>query len=238
MNDSSINRALADYLVIIPARKGSKGVPNKNKRLLKDKPLISWTIDIAISTGLKNIVVSSDDENILEIAKTKRVSALKRPNELAQDNTPMIGVIDHCIDNFGKKFKAILLLQPTSPFRTSEQIIESIKLFESNKDCDGVISVRRLLDGHPSMVKKISSAGFLEPFCIPEDEGAGRNNLKPYAYIRTGSIYLIQMSHYLKNKTVKSGRILPLIMEGIYNVNIDEEIDFLTAQVIANEFFK
>lgn len=226
-----------EYLVIIPARKGSKGVPGKNKRLLKDKPLIEWTIDAAVKAGLKNIVVTTDDEEILEIAKIHGVIALKRPEKFAQDKTPMIEVIDHCLDIRGKAFKAILLLQPTSPFRTAEQIKEAVKIFESKPDCDGVISVRRLLDGHPSMVKKIDSKGFLEPFCVPEDEGAGRANLKPYAYVRTGAIYLTRMSHYLKDKSVKSGKIVPFITEGKSTINIDEEMDFLVAQVIAeNEF--
>jgi len=87
------------------------------------------------------------------------------------------------------------------------------------------------------MIKKINSEGFLEPFCVPEDEGAGRANLKPYAYIRTGAIYLSRMSHYLKNRSIKSGKMVPFITKGKSTINIDEEIDFLVAQeLVKNEF--
>jgi CMP-N,N'-diacetyllegionaminic acid synthase len=115
------------FLAIIPARGGSKRLPNKNILNLAGKPLIEWSIDAALkSKYIDKVVVSSDDENILKIAKDK-CDIIKRPKELATDTASSIDVIKHVLDNLEKKYDYIVLLQPTSPLRNEKHIDEAIE---------------------------------------------------------------------------------------------------------------
>ena len=114
-------------LGIIPARGGSKGVPGKNIKLLGGKPLLQYTSDIALKSNLLDkLVVSSDDDAIIEVAERLGVSApFKRPSDLATDKSPTLPVIKHALSyfkNIGEEFDAVCLLQITSPLRTIKTI--------------------------------------------------------------------------------------------------------------------
>ncbi len=224
-------------LAIIPARGGSQGVPKKNIKKLGDKPLICYTIETAMSSKyVDKIVVSSDSEEILNVAKKYSIDFINRPSELSSDDIAMTDVIDHALraseEKFKENFDYVLLLQPTSPFRSSEDIDLSIEEL-TDGDFDGVISVNRLLDGHPARIKKIEN-GILKPFCI-EEQDIPRQNLRPEAYIRNGAIYLIKKNHFLQNKTVKEGRMKPYIMPLERSVNIDEPVDFEIAEFLLSK---
>ena len=109
-------------LGVIPARGGSKGVPGKNKKMLNNKPLIQYSIDAALQSGvITETVVTTDDEEIMEMSKEMGASVpFKRPAHLAEDATPTLPVIQHVISYYqeqGMEFDAVCLLQPTSPFR-------------------------------------------------------------------------------------------------------------------------
>jgi CMP-N-acetylneuraminic acid synthetase len=121
-------------VAIIPARKGSKRLPAKNKRLFAGKPLICWSIDVALECDfIDEIIVSTDDLDILKMClmykhKTNRIKLIKRPDELTQDDTPMWQVIDHVLDDYPHNI-LVILLQPTSPLRTKFDISRAYKLF-------------------------------------------------------------------------------------------------------------
>jgi CMP-N,N'-diacetyllegionaminic acid synthase len=111
-------------LAIVPARGGSKGVPRKNIRLLAGKPLIAWTIDEAKkSRYIDRLILSSEDDEIIEVAREFGCEIpFKRPDELAQDDTPGIESVIHAINTLEEKYDFVVLLQPTSPLRTVEDI--------------------------------------------------------------------------------------------------------------------
>ena len=129
------------YLAIIPARGGSKRLPNKNILDLNGKPLIAWSIEAAKkSQKIDDIIVTSDSEKILDIAKQYNVKIIKRPDFLASDTATTFDAIKHAIETLDDKYEYIVLLQPTSPLRNEKHINESIELLEK-KNADAVISV-------------------------------------------------------------------------------------------------
>lgn len=110
-------------LAIIPARGGSKGIPKKNIIDLAGKPLIAWTIEASYcSKYITKTIVSSDSDEILEVAKNHNSNILKRPDELATDISSSEIVVKHAIENMEEKFDYIVLLQPTSPLRDTTDI--------------------------------------------------------------------------------------------------------------------
>ena len=118
-------------LALIPARSGSKGLKNKNILKLKDIPLIAWTIKSALkSKKIDKIIVDSDSEKILNISKKFNVNCfIHRPKKLALDKTPISDVIIHALLKYKDEYDFFLLLQPTSPFRSSKQIDKFINYF-------------------------------------------------------------------------------------------------------------
>ena len=122
-----------NILGIIPARGGSKGIPRKNIKPLHGKPLIYYTIKEALkSKFLNRVVVSTEDNDIAEIAKKFGAKVIKRPKELARDETPIRDVVIHVLNKFKEKKyipDAVVLLQPSSPLRKAHHIDEAISLF-------------------------------------------------------------------------------------------------------------
>jgi CMP-N-acetylneuraminic acid synthetase len=133
------------YLIVIPARGGSKGIPQKNIRFLNSKPLISYVLKTAISLGKDfEVVVSTDNLEISHIASLYGVQIINRPSNLADDNSTLDPVINHAVIEMEMKNKrlydCVITIQPTSPLLTNKSLIDAIKFFESN-NLDTVISV-------------------------------------------------------------------------------------------------
>ena len=127
------------FLSIIPARGGSKRLPRKNVLDLCGKPLISWTIEAALySKYLDEVVVTSDDSEILGIANNMKVRSIERPPHLASDTASTFDAVKHTIDNIDS-YEYIVLLQPTSPLRNATHIDKAIELL-ARKDADAVIN--------------------------------------------------------------------------------------------------
>ena len=124
-------------LALIPARGGSKGIPGKNIKKLNGKPLIAWTIEVAKTISeIDRIVVSTDDNKIAKIAKQCGADVpFLRPFDLAQDNTPGIATVLHAIENIPEYYDEVLLLQPTSPLRISDDILGVINTARKTTQC-------------------------------------------------------------------------------------------------------
>jgi len=219
-------------LGIIPARGGSKGVPRKNIKLLAGKPLIQYTIEAAQASSLSRVVLSSEDPEILAVARRLGCEALQRPEQHAADTSPMIPVIQHalatCEQDGGETYEAVFILQPTTPFRTADDIDASVDLLLESS-AESVIGVVRVYDQHPARIKKIDQ-NRLQPFCVPEVEGTRRQDLEP-AYLRNGAIYLVRRA------AIKAGSVMgrdqcPMEMPAERSVNIDEPMDFLLAEAV------
>ena len=185
-------------LAIIPARKGSKRLPNKNKLDLNGKPLIAWTIESAIkSIYIDDVAISTNDEDIVEIAKLYDIDVpFLRPEELSSDKASTMDVIFHTINfykSIGKCYDIIILLQPTSPLRTSVHIDNSFKLL--SKDAKAIVSVCEL--DHSPLWSNVLPANKSLEFFLKEDVQGLRSQGLPQYYRLNGAIYLSRIN-YLK----------------------------------------
>ena len=217
------------YLAIIPARKGSKGLPNKNKKLLGGIPLIEWTIKAALNSNkITETILTTDDEDIITLASRYKIMIpFKRPNYLAKDNTGMIDVIIHVLTYFEKKnfeVENIILLQPTSPFRTSTDIDNAIKKYEHEK-AKRLISVSKPIQ-HPYDFVYFENNKLVE---LNKEETKRRQAYKKFYFI-DGGIYISNKEEFLKTKSfIKSDTKIFLISRD-HAFDIDDEFDFQMAQ--------
>ena len=219
------------YLAIIPARGGSKRLPNKNILELNGKPLIAWSIESAKkSKYIDDVVVTSDSEKILDIAKKYNIKTIKRPDYLATDTATTFDVIKHTIDSLQYKYKYIVLLQPTSPLRNEKHIDEAIELLEKKK-ADAVISVCET-DHSPLWSNTLPEDLNMSNFLRDEIKNKRSQDL-PKFYRLNGAIYICKTDKFLEEKTffIKNN-IYAYIMDRKSSIDIDDEIDFKLAKVL------
>ncbi|WP_299060616.1 acylneuraminate cytidylyltransferase family protein [uncultured Polaribacter sp.] len=211
-------------IAIIPARGGSKGIPRKNIVNFKGLPLIQWSIDAALkSKYITNVVVSSDDDEILELAnKSKDVVKIKRPIELAQDNSKTEPVLIHVLNTIKNDYDYLILLQPTSPLRTSEDIdLAFDNLLKSN--ATSLISVCKL-QHHPYKTFKINNNGFLEGIINNSFPFLPRQEL-PETYRANGAIYIVKVNEFLKEGKLLTQKTIHFEMSEKNSLDIDSKKD-------------
>ncbi|MEQ6123450.1 acylneuraminate cytidylyltransferase family protein [Pseudotenacibaculum sp. MALMAid0570] len=221
-------------LGVIPARGGSKGVPRKNIKDLKGKPLIGYTIDAALNSILDRVIVSTDDKEISEIANKLGVETpFTRPKDLASDTASSIDVAVHALNEMekidGVMYDAFMLLQPTTPYRASKDINLAIEKLQRS-DADSVISVVDVEASHPARMKYMRKGKLVDPPFCEAYENQNRQELEPM-YIRNGAIYLTRRETLLK-KSYKGENCEGLIMPPERSVNIDTLSDFEYAEWI------
>jgi CMP-N-acetylneuraminic acid synthetase len=217
------------FLAIIPARGGSKRLPRKNVLDLNGKPLIAYSIEAGLkSKYIDKVIVTSDDEEILEISKQFGADTIKRPDELASDTATSFDAIKHTIENTDK-YDYIILLQPTSPLRNCKHIDEAIELVES-KSANAVVSVCEM-DHSPlwsnTLDNSLSMSGFLR------DEVLNKRSQDLETYYRlNGAIYICKTDKLLEAKSFfLKDDIFAYKMDRKSSVDIDEEIDFKMAEL-------
>lgn len=227
-------------LGVILARGGSKGIPNKNIKLLNSKPLIVYTIEAALESKVfDEVVVSTDSYQIAQISKQfGALVPFMRPLELAGDNVWSRDALKHavleCEKIFNKKYDFVIELPCIAPLRKSIHIQEAFKKLIEKKS-DSVTSVTLMGDKHPVRMKRIVNDQ-LKDFTteFPEGEGSRRQDLEP-CYIRNGAIYAMTRD-CIVNKFSRHGESCrPYIMDDISSVNIDTIIDFKLAEIFLNE---
>jgi len=216
-------------LAVIPARGGSKGIPHKNIIDLCGKPLINYTIEAALgSKYIDYVMVSTDDQKIAEIARYCGAEIpFMRPAELASDTSKTIDAILYTIsklENIGRKFDILVLLQPTEPLRTAGDIDGAIdKYFECG--CHSLVSVSRV-DDHPILIRSIEE-NLLKP--LLNISSTCRRQDMPTYYRVNGCIY-INAIHELNKETSFNDNTVPYIMERSHSVDIDELSDLALAR--------
>tara|TARA_B100001093_G_C26572950_1_gene903759 strand:+ start:112 stop:828 length:717 start_codon:yes stop_codon:yes gene_type:complete len=229
-------------LAITLARGGSKAVPNKNIKNILKKPLISYTIKEALkSKYIDSYIVSTDSEKIANVAKKLGAKVpFLRPKNLATDKAPSQEALIHAVNEFENlikiKFDYIISIMCTNPLKNFNDIDSCIKKLHETKS-DTVISVQRLFDHHPIRIKKIKNDKILN-FNLHENERLMRQDLKPHAYIRNGSIYAMTRKTLIKYKSMIGKISRPYIMPDERCINIDEKRDFLIAEVIIKKINK
>ena len=220
-------------LGVITARGGSKGVPRKNIRLLGDKPLIAWTLAaVRTSKLLTDCVVSTDDEEIARVAREHggRVPFL-RPAELATDTVKSIPVALHALDWIAEQekqtFDALMILQPTSPFRLAEDIDACIEKMNVT-GCDSVMSVRRLEDFSLPKIKRLDGDRIL-PWFVEEGKESTQRDAAGVAYKRNCAVYLTRVS-VLRQNDLFGTDSRAYVMPDERSLDINTSFDFALAQ--------
>lgn len=219
-------------LALITARGGSKGIPDKNIKLLCGKPLIAWSIEEAKkSKYIDRLILSSDSEKIIKVAKEWGCDVpFVRPEELAFDTSSSIDVILHAIENIDDKFDYLMLLQPTSPFRTVADIDKVVEQsIDSNIEL--MVSVAKVKK-HPSYLYKIENNKLI-PY-IETNKQLRRQDM-PQTYEHNGAIYFSTIDFIKKNKTYNSKDAVGYEMFGSANLDIDTVEDLEYAEYLINK---
>lgn len=223
-------------LGIVPARGGSKGIPRKNIRLLGGKPLLQYTAEAAKqATRLERTLLSTDDREIAELGERLGLWVpFLRPPELARDDTPTLDVLLHLVEwlhQNGMGYDAYCLLQPTTPFRTVQEIDAAVELL-AQSDADAVVSVIPVPKHyHPAWQMKIAGDGAL----VLWNDGSlnhivTRRQDLSQTYIRSGSIYVMRDATLREKKSLYGDKCLPFLVSTDRHINLDMLDDWARAE--------
>lgn len=232
MNEIIRNKKI---LVVITARGGSKGVPRKNIRNVNGHPLIYYSIKAALDAGdlIYKVIVSTDDKEIAEVAK--KCGALvpfMRPAELSSDTAASLPVVQHAVKEVEKQDDITIdwsiLLQPTNPLITSDDIKNTISLMTD--EVTSIVSVVDALDSHPVKSLKLDK-GYLKPYIENAPQAIRRQDLEP-VFKRNGAIYATTRETLINGNCLYGKKIKPCIMGAESAIDIDTEFDLKLAEFI------
>ena len=219
-------------LVVIPARGGSKGIPNKNIKLLGGKPLIHYTIEAAREVFAdEDIIVSTDSERIKEVAEATGLKVpFLRPAHLATDTAGTHEVLLHALEfaeQQGKKPDVVVLLQPTSPFRTAQHIREAIELY--HPEIDMVVSVKETKSNPYYVLFEENEQGYLQK----SKEGSfTRRQDCPRVWELNGAIYIINTQSLKAKPLNQFNKVKKYVMDELSSHDIDTILDWRVAEAI------
>lgn len=225
-------------LAIIPARGGSKGLPGKNIKPLCGKPLIGWTIEQAQqSKYIDEIFVSTDSQEIADVAETFGVSVPDlRPAELAGDTATSASFVIYTIEKLkaeGKEFDYIILLEPTSPLRTAQDIDSSIEILKNNLEVQSVVGVCKAECAHPAFMVRIDNNGLLAPY-LDQMRAVRRQDIGDLYYFE-GTVYVSTIDAFLEKESFYHDKTLPYIVPKSRAFEIDDQEDwFIVESIIKN----
>lgn len=229
-------------LGLIPARGGSKGIPNKNRKELGGKPLLQYTIEVALaSKELDRVIFSSEDSQLIGLAKQLGVEVpFVRPAALASDTSGSLEVVQHALQFLstkGENYDAVCLLQVTSPFREAGFIDAAIAKF-TQAGTDSLVSVQKVPhEYNPHWVFKENDNGHLN-IATGENEIIKRRQDLPKAFIRDGSIYITRTQTLLEDNSFYGNSISYIESNPEYHVNIDTPSDWEKAEKVLRKFSK
>lgn len=224
----------SDRLIVIPARGGSKRLPRKNVLPLAGKPLICWTIEAALATGLAaRIMVTSDDDEILSIVRryaNKGLIAHKRPAELATDHATTADALLDALNaeqKAGYAAKTLILLQPTSPLRTAEDILAAVHRYEESGSSDTVVSVCEV--DHPTAwIGTITESGQLQGL----DLSGKRSQDYQREYRLNGAVYVASVNTLRQRGNLFTDDLGACVMPRERSMDIDEALDFKICEIL------
>lgn len=230
-------------IVFIPARAGSKSITDKNTKELGGKPLVAWSIESALEAGIEKVIVNSDGEDILNIAKEAGATIMSRPASLAKDKTSMFELLKSEIAKITPLPDIVMLLQPTVPFRSKFQIRLAIQMLEANQEYDSVILVERIPEKyHPMLAIVQSTTGNRVLFAkvkkwwggkkyegpilegVPISQRVTRRQDHANAWVPTGSIYLFKTKNLGKG-SFYGDRVMLVETEPSININDQKDWD-------------
>lgn len=221
-------------VAIIPARSGSKGLKDKNIKLLNGKPLIAYTIEAAAKSNMfEDIIVSTDSKTYAEIARQWGANVpYLRDNELSTDIASSWDVVRDVISYLKQKernYDTIALLQPTSPLRNEEDIIKGYNIYKEKKAM-AVVSVCEV-EHSPVWSNTLPEDGSLKDFISKDIINLPRQSL-PIYYRLNGALYIVDSNYILFNKNIYNEDCYAVIMSQEHSVDIDNNFDFLFADLV------
>jgi CMP-N,N'-diacetyllegionaminic acid synthase len=216
-----------NVLGVVPARGGSKGIPQKNLRTIAGRPLLAYTADAARASRLSRTIVSTDDPAIADVARGLGLEVpFMRPSELATDSAPMAPVLQHAVREMavrGFTADAVVLLQPTSPLRRAQHIDRALDLLVASR-ADSVVSVVEV----PHQFNPISVMRLDGDRLMPFIEGPAvlRRQDKPRVYARNGPAVLAVRTSVLERGSLYGEDCRPLVMAAEESIDLDTPLDF------------
>lgn len=223
-------------LAIIPARAGSKGLKDKNIIDLCGKPMIAYSIAAAKNSGLfDRVIVSTDSVHYADIATSYGAEVILRGEQLANDQSTSFMVIEDVLNKVETCYDYFVLLQPTSPLRTSTHIQEAIAKFEASYDSfDFLVSMKKS-EFTKELVNMIDEDESLKNF----DRDFSNYCRQTYSYFSpNGAIFIGKIKPYLKQKHFFGARALSYVMNDIDSVDVDHVIDYELAQILMKKRMK
>ena len=216
-------------LALIPARGGSKGIPRKNIRLIAGKPLIAWTIEAALRSGLLDaVVVTTDDPEIAEVARRAGAQVpFLRPAALAQDDSPGIAPVLHALDML-PGYDAVLLLQPTSPLRSTDDIDACLSLAQT-RHAMSVVSVTEP-ENHPDWTYRLDADQRLTR--LSGEAPAARRQDLPQVVSLNGALYYARTDWLRQGQRLVAPETLAYLMPRMRSIDIDTMLDWQLAELL------
>lgn len=220
------------YLVVIPARGGSKGIPRKNIFPLAGKPLLEYAIECICDVQFDgDVVVSTDDELIADVAsRYNKVTVIRRPKEISGDTASTEAALIHALgimeENTGQTYDAVITLQPTSPLRTSETIQKFLKAYEKAADrYDAMLTLSE--DRSDFWIKKEDgSYGRLFP------EAPRRRQEREPLYVENSAIYVTRKESLLESRSVLGNNVNGYVIDPVEGIDINEISDIALAETV------
>lgn len=232
---SVVGAAMSTVLAIVPARGGSKAVPRKNIQPVGGRPLIAWTIEAArAARGVERVIVSTDDAEIAEASKGCGADVpFLRPASLAADDTPGTSPILHAVEWLDEHEQyrptSVIVLQPTSPLRTVDDIDGALAVLERRR-CRSVVGVSPT-PHHPLWMKCLTDDERLIDF-IPEDSSSAVREHLPAVYIVNGAIYLVRRDVLMETRALYGDDTWAYVMPPERSLDIDTDWDLHVADLI------
>ena len=228
-------------LVLIPARGGSKGLPNKNIMNLSGKPMIKWTIDEAKKLEwIDKIVVSTDSKKIIDECKEPFIDIpFVRPSSLSTDTASSIDVVLHALnwlENKNLYFDIIILLEPTSPLREAIDVETALQLMFREK-AKSVVGVSKVKSSHPEFMYEKKENNYIVPYNKIKSSQSRRQDVDMLYYLE-GSIYASFVDDFKKNKTFYHKNTIGYEVSKIKSFEIDDFEDFVIVEALLNHKFK
>lgn len=225
-------------LAIVPARKGSKGLPLKNIRPLAGKPLLAWPIAAAkASAYVDRVIISTDDRDFADIAVAHGADApFLRPVELASDTAPSLGFIVHALDTLeadGDAFDYVVLLEPTSPLTEGADVDAALDLLV-HAQADAIVGVSKLEATHPAFAVRRSNDGAITPFSSASfADMPRRQDIEPL-FVLDGTLYISSVEGLRREQSFCHGRTLGYESARHKAQEIDDLVDFICVEAVAN----
>lgn len=216
-------------LGLVPARGGSRTIPRKNVKPLGGRPLLAWVVGAMHASGsVDRVVVSTEDEEIADVAREAGAEVLERPAELAQDDTPAIDVVEHALGRLDCEW--VLFVQPTEPFVTPSQIADTLELAETRSADSGITVVEVPRNVHPFHVR-VEVDGFLD-FERPAEHYAHPTRQSDPPRYAFGNLYWFRRDAFLRERAVECGRRVGHPIDTLTALDLNTPEDWALAEAV------